>query len=85
VDAAVRTFAVKATLVTRAGQDETIVYDVVRSLFEDFDAFRSGHPALQALSREGMLEGLSAPLHPGAERYFRERDMKPSDGGDPES
>jgi TRAP transporter TAXI family solute receptor len=85
VDHAVRTFAVKATLVTRAGQDETVVYDVVRALFEDFDTFRAGHPALQSLTREGMLEGLSAPLHPGAARYFRERGMGLPGGEEPPS
>jgi TRAP-type uncharacterized transport system substrate-binding protein len=41
-------------------------------VFENFATFRQQHPASADLSKKGMLEGLSAPLHPGALRYYRE-------------
>lgn len=72
VDRRVRTFAVKATLVVSASTGDDVVYTVVKSLFENFEAFRGSHPAFRHLAPERMLEGLSAPLHPAAARYFRE-------------
>ena len=66
------TVGVKATLVTSSGVDEEIVYSVTREIFERLDDFKSLHPAYQVLTPENMLRGLSAPLHPGALRYYRE-------------
>ena len=69
----VTTFGVAATFVTHANTPEDIVYEVTKAVFENLDNFRQLHPALSVLQREAMVtEGLSAPLHPGAERYFRE-------------
>lgn len=68
------TFGVAATLVTSADVDDDVVYHLVRSVFEGLDSFRGLHPALNNLQPEDMISnGLSAPLHPGAERYYRER------------
>jgi uncharacterized protein len=73
-DEDVETFGVGATIVTRDDVDEDVVYTFVRSVFEEFDSFRELHPALANLEAETMVtEGLSAPLHPGAERYYREQ------------
>ena len=70
----VETFGVLATLVTSADVSEDAVYELVRAVFENFDSFKGLHPALANLSEENMVsDGLSAPLHPGAERYYRER------------
>lgn len=70
----VRTFGVRATVVTSSDLDEDQAYRVVRVLFEHLDTFRALHPAFAALEPETMIrDGLSAPLHPGAERYYRER------------
>ncbi len=70
----VRTFGVKATLVASAQLDEDYAYVVVQTLFENIERFKTLHPAFAALVVEEMLQdGLSAPLHPGAERYYRER------------
>ena len=69
----VKTFGVKATLVTTASLDEGLAYAIVRSVLGDLRRFRKMHPAFGALSAERMVaDGLSAPLHPGALRYFRE-------------
>lgn len=73
-DQPTQTYGVVATLVTSASASEESVYLLVRSVFENFDAFRRLHPALGNLSHETMIrDGLAAPLHPGAARYFRER------------
>ncbi len=67
------TFGVGATLVTSTAVDEETVYQVVKAVFENFDQFKGLHPAFADLEKEQMAsEGLSAPLHPGAERYFEE-------------
>lgn len=67
------TFGVGATFVTSADVPEETVYQVVRAVFENIDQFKGLHPAFANLTPEEMAnDGLSAPLHPGAERYFRE-------------
>jgi len=72
-DEDVTTFGVGATFVTSATVDEEIVYQLTRAIFENFDQFTGLHPALEILEPETMVsEGISAPLHPGAERYYRE-------------
>lgn len=67
------TFGVGATFVTSADVPEETVYVVVKAVFENLDQFKGLHPAFANLTAEEMAQdGLSAPLHPGAERYFRE-------------
>jgi len=68
----VETFGVKATLVTAAWIPDDIVYAVSREVFENLEEFKKLHPAYEALTRENMLEGLSATIHPGALKYYRE-------------
>ncbi len=71
---ATETYGVTATLVTSAGTDEESVYQLVRAVFENFDEFKSLHPAFAHLDPKQMVKaGLSAPLHPGAERYYKEK------------
>lgn len=73
-DEDVRTFGVKATFVAPSTVDEDVVYEVVKAVFDNFDRFKSLHPAFANLKEEEMIsEGLSAPLHDGAARYYRER------------
>jgi TRAP transporter TAXI family solute receptor len=68
------TFGVRATFVTSADVPEEVIYTVVSAVFENFDRFRGLHPAFANLTQESMIaDGLSAPLHPGAERYYREQ------------
>ncbi len=70
----VTTFGVRATFVTSAEVPDDVIYTVVAAVFDNFDRFRGLHPAFANLSEESMIaDGLSAPLHPGAERYYRER------------
>jgi TRAP transporter TAXI family solute receptor len=51
-----------------------LVYAVVKGVFDNFDEFKKLHPAFQVLKAENMLkDGLSAPLHAGAVRYYKEK------------
>lgn len=68
----VSTFGVKATLVTSADVSDDMVYAVTKEVFTNLEELKKLHPAYETLTRESMLEGLTAPLHPGAERYYRE-------------
>jgi uncharacterized protein len=72
----VPTFAVKATLVTRAQVPDDMVYAVTKAVFANLDQFRKLHPALNSLTPQEMLQGQSAPLHPGALKYFKEIGLK---------
>lgn len=72
-DEDVTTFGVGATFVTSTAVPEDVVYTVVSAVFENIDQFKSLHPAFANLDPRAMAnDSLSAPLHPGAERYFRE-------------
>jgi len=73
VDKDVPTFGVKATLVTSEKQSEEKVYNLVKTVFENLDRFRKMHPAFASIQPEDMLKELSAPLHPGALRYYKEK------------
>jgi TRAP transporter TAXI family solute receptor len=68
----VPTFGVKATFVTHSRMPVDDIYHIVKEVFENFEDFKKLHPAYSILTREGMLKGLSAPLHPGAEKYYKE-------------
>ncbi|MFO7648456.1 MULTISPECIES: TAXI family TRAP transporter solute-binding subunit [Halomonas] len=73
-DEDVETFGVAATFVTSTELDEEIVYETVKAVFENFDRFKRLHPAFENLNEEDMIsDGLTAPLHDGAARYYRER------------
>ncbi|OJJ09453.1 C4-dicarboxylate ABC transporter substrate-binding protein [Alphaproteobacteria bacterium AO1-B] len=73
-DADTGTFGVGATFVTSSNVSEDTVYTLVKSVFENFDAFKKLHPAFANLKPEEMAQdGLSAPLHPGAAKYYKEK------------
>jgi TRAP transporter TAXI family solute receptor len=68
----VKTFGVIATLCTSSNISDHIVYTVTKAVFDNFAEFKSQHPALGDLTKEDMLNGLTAPVHPGAKKYFKE-------------
>jgi hypothetical protein len=73
-DENVETFGVAATFVTTAKADDEVVYQTVKAVFDNFDRFKRLHPAFENLVAEEMAtQGLSAPLHDGAARYYREQ------------
>ncbi|GAB4182234.1 MAG: TAXI family TRAP transporter solute-binding subunit [Geothermobacteraceae bacterium] len=68
----VPTFGVKATFCTSADVPEDIVYAITKEVFDNFEEFKKLHPAYAVLTKESMLQGLSAPIHPGALKYYKE-------------
>jgi len=72
-DADTKTFGVGATFVSSAKVPENVIYNVVKAVFENFDQFKKLHPAFRNLKKEEMIkDGLSAPLHDGAAKYYKE-------------
>lgn len=72
-DEDVTTFGVGATFVASTATPDDVVYTVVKAVFDNFDAFKAFHPAFATLTPEGMATaGESAPVHPGALRYYEE-------------
>ncbi len=70
----VKTFGVKATFVSSEDVPEEVIYQVVKAVFDNFDRFKKLHPAFENLTEEQMIkDGLSAPLHAGAVKYYKER------------
>ena len=68
------TFGVMASFVSSASVSDDIVYEVVRAVFENLDDFRKLHPAFKNLDPSQMISnGLSAPLHDGAVKYYKEQ------------
>jgi uncharacterized protein len=68
------TYGVLATVVASAKTPADNVYQVVKAVFDNFDEFKKLHPALAHLKAEDMVkDGLSAPLHDGAARYYKEK------------
>lgn len=72
-DKDVKTFGVRATLVASTKVPDKVVYEVVKSVFENFDDFKKLHPSFESLTKEDMINAArTAPLHPGAEKYYKE-------------
>ena len=70
------TYGVLATFVSSADVPDESVYNVVKAVFDNFEDFKKLHPALAHLNKEDMVKnGLSAPLHPGAEKYYKEKGL----------
>ncbi len=72
----IKSFGVKATLVTSAKVSDEIVYAITKEVFDNLEFFKKLHPAYALLTKESMLTGLSAPIHPGAMKYFKEVGLK---------
>ncbi len=72
-DADTQTYGVGATFVSSAKVDAEVVYQLVKSVFDNIDDFKKLHPAFANLNPEEMASaGLSAPLHDGAAKYYKE-------------
>ena len=68
------TYGVLATVVTSAKVPDDVVYALVKAVFDNFDEFKKLHPAFANLDPKEMIKnGLSAPLHPGAVKYYKEK------------
>ncbi|WP_339237146.1 TAXI family TRAP transporter solute-binding subunit [Oceanobacillus sp. FSL W7-1281] len=69
----VPTAAVPNALVVRSDFSEEDVYKLTKTFFESLDTLSNSHQAAEDISLEDAQEGLIAPLHPGAEKYFNEQ------------
>ncbi|WP_261816565.1 TAXI family TRAP transporter solute-binding subunit [Vibrio gallicus] len=72
-DQDIKSFGVAATMVTTSDVSDEVAYTVAKAVFENFATFKRLHPAFANLKKENMVkDGISIPLHPGAEKYYRE-------------
>ena len=71
-DSEIATVSAKATLITSADVSDKLVYTVTKSVFESLDDYIKQYPAARVLNRRAMTESLAAPLHPGAETFYRQ-------------
>jgi TRAP transporter TAXI family solute receptor len=72
----VKSFGARVAAVTSEDVPEDLAYAVVGAVFDNLDSFKRQHPGLGHLQAEDLMKnGVTAPLHPGAVRYFREAGM----------
>ena len=69
------TFASKAILITSAEVSDKAVYTLVKAILENFNEFKKLHPVYKYITKDSLLEGLSAPLHNGAIKYYKENNF----------
>ncbi len=67
-------------LITSAGQDEELVYQVTKTIYENRESVAEKHPAGRAIQPQVVVRDTGTPFHPGAERYYREIGVWPADG-----
>lgn len=72
VEKDVPSIGVKAVLVTSSKVKDEVVYQVVKTILDNFDKFKELHPSYKTITKESLLEGLSVPQHPGAIKAFKE-------------
>lgn len=74
-DSDIPTFGVKAVLVTTDDTSAKVVYALTKAVVDNFEEFKKLHPAYANITKESLFEGLSAPLHEGAKKYFKEIEL----------
>ncbi|EIM75768.1 TRAP transporter solute receptor TAXI family protein [Nitratireductor aquibiodomus RA22] len=71
----VPTLAITNILVTHSDVSDEVAYEMTKQLFENLDDMVAAHAAAKAISAENGPKGLPLPLHPGAERYYKEKGL----------
>ena len=71
----VSTVAVSNFLITHDGVSDEVAYQMTKQLFENLDTLVASHQAASQIDIANALEGMPIPLHPGAERYYREQGL----------
>jgi TRAP transporter TAXI family solute receptor len=69
---AVPTAAIKNFLVTHSGMPNDVVYAMTKATFDNLETLVAAHSAAKGIVRDEAIKSLPVPLHPGAERYYRE-------------
>ena len=68
----VSTAAVPNFLVTHSGVSDDLAYQMTKALYTNLDTLAAAHNAAKAIKLENALKGMPVPVHPGAQRYFKE-------------
>ena len=71
-DAAYQAAVIPNFLVTHSGVSDELAYQMAKQMYENIDTLYAAHNAAKAIKRENAIKGMPVPLHPGAERYYRE-------------
>ena len=74
-EADVQTATVPNYLVTRVALEADLVYEMTKTIFESTAQLVAAHPAAADIKLERALDGMPIPLHPGAQKYFKENGL----------
>ncbi len=66
------TAAIPNFLVTHSGVSDELAYQMTKTMYENLDSLYAAHNSAKAIKRENAIKGMPIPLHPGAERYYKE-------------
>ena len=69
---AVATAAIPNFLVTHNGVSDDVAYRMAKAMYDNIDTLYAAHNAAKNIKRENAIKGMPVPLHPGAERYYKE-------------
>jgi TRAP transporter TAXI family solute receptor len=69
---AIPTAAITNFLVTHSDVPDDVAYRMAKAMFDNIDTLYAAHNAAKAIKRENAIKGMPIPLHPGAEKYYRE-------------
>lgn len=72
IDKDINSIGVKAVLVTTKDMDDQTVQNIIKSVMDNFEEFKQKNPAYSSITKESLLEGLSAPLHKSAQKYYED-------------
>lgn len=75
IEEEVPSFGVKAVLITHVNESDNVVKIILESVVNNFEAFKRLHPSYQTITKESLVEGVSAPLHPAAEAFFEKEGL----------
>lgn len=76
IDQVTKTPAVMALLVTREDIPEETIYKFTKAMFENIETVQASHAQGKQITLESALDGITAPLHPGAAKYYKEKGLK---------
>jgi uncharacterized protein len=68
----VPTVSVITTLITTEDTSDEVVYELVKTIFQNIEKLKTKHPSFINLSKKSMLESAFSPIHPGAKKYYQE-------------
>lgn len=69
---AVATAAIPNFLITHSGVSDDVAYRMTKAMYDNLDTLYAAHNAAKTIKRDNAIKGMPVPLHPGAERYYKE-------------